>query len=92
MRAKNNSNPAICVNNLLQIARGEVPYERIKGVAAAQIDSPASEACDDMSEDASWMVEAYEPRAQVDSIKVDTDGPLGNFRFTANIKTKEAGE
>ena len=91
MLSKNNSNPAVCVNNLLQIARGEVPYERIKGVSFEQIDAPASHAVDDIVEDAEWMLGTYEPRAEIESIEVTpTDAPSGHFAVNANIKsTKE---
>lgn len=91
MRAHNNSNPAICVNNLMQIARGEVPYDRIKGLAAAKIDGPAVQSCDDIVEDATQMIETYEPRVEVKGVDVDgSSGEIGDYKFTARIKTKEA--
>ena len=33
MKASGNGAPEICVQNLLKTIRGEVPYERIKGIA-----------------------------------------------------------
>ena len=91
MLSKNNSNPAVCINNLLQIARGEVPYDRIKGISFAQIDGPAAQATEGIEEDAEWMLETYEPRVQVEEIEVTpTDAQNGHFAINATINTKEA--
>lgn len=92
MLSKNNSNPAVCVNNLMQIARGEVPYDRVKGISFAQLDVPIAQATDEIVEDAEWMLDTYEPRAEIDSIEVTpTDVPNGHFAITAKINTiKEA--
>ena len=92
MLSKNNSNPAVCVNNLIQIARGEVPYDRVKGVSSARLDVPITQAVDDIVEDAEWMLDTYEPRADVDGIEVTpTDAQSGHFAIIAKINTtKEA--
>ena len=92
MLSKNNSSPAVCVNNLIQIARGEVPYDRVKGVSSAYLEAPITQAVDDIVEDAEWMLNTYEPRADVDSIEVaPTDAQSGHFTITAKINTtKEA--
>ena len=92
MLSKNNSNPAVCVNNLMQIARGEVPYDRVKGISFTQLDVPIAQATDEIVEDAEWMLDTYEPRAEIDSIEVTpTDAPNGHFAITAKINTiKEA--
>lgn len=92
MLSKNNSNPAVCVNNLIQIARGEVPYDRVRGISFAQLDVPIAQATDEIVEDAEWMLDTYEPRAEIDSIEVTpTDAPNGHFAIIANINTtKEA--
>ena len=44
MLSKGNSDIAVCVNNLLKTSRGEVPYERLKGVNFSLLDGPASTA------------------------------------------------
>lgn len=92
MLSKNNSTPAVCVNNLIQIARGEVPYDRVKGVSFASIDGPATKTTDDIVEDAEWMIGTYEPRVEVDSVEATpSDVAGGHFALTANINTiKEA--
>ena len=38
MLAKGNGTPIQCVQNLLSIIRGEVPFERVKGLDARLID------------------------------------------------------
>ena len=91
MQSKNNSNPAICVNNLIQIARGEVPYDRIKGVSFAQLDAPIVSAGSDIIEDAEEMLDTYEPRADIESIELDpTDLQNGHASLKVQISTKEA--
>lgn len=92
MLKANNSNPAACVNNLLRTARGEVPYDRIKGVSSATIGAPASQSSADLITDTKWMLGVYEPRAEVESLDIiPTDGANGHFTLQANIKsTKEA--
>jgi phage baseplate assembly protein W len=93
MLSKGNSNPAVCVNNLIQITRGENPYDRVKGVSFSKIDGPATTAADSLAEDAEWMIETYEPRAEVESIDVTADDARnGQFTITANIKTTKEGE
>ena len=92
MLSKNNSNPAICVNNLIQIARGEVPYDRVKGISIAQLDVPIGQATDEIIEDTEWMLDTYEPRADIESIDVTpTDAQNGHFAIIATMNTtKEA--
>ena len=88
MLSKNNSNPTVCVNNLLRTARGEVPYDRVKGISSAPLDVPIVRATDEITEDAEWLLDTYEPRAEIDSIEVTpTDAPNGHFAIKANINT-----
>ena len=92
MLSKDNGNPAVCVNNLIQIARGEVPYDRVKGVGIL-IDQPADQAADDVADDVAWLIGTYEPRAEVESVEVvpgDVNG--GHFSIKANINTTKEAE
>ena len=90
MLSKNNSNPAVCVNNLIQIARGEVPYDRVKGVSFAHIDVPFAQQTDAIAADAEWMLGAYEPRVEVEGINVEpNDEQNGHFGINVNINTKK---
>ena len=93
MLSNNNSNPAVCINNLLQIARGEVPYDRVKGVQTSYIDTPIEQARDDIVEDAEWMLGTYEPRAEVESVEITADAAaVGHFTLKAIINTEKEAE
>lgn len=87
MRASGNGDKAVCANNLLAIVRGEVPYDRIRGLDARNIDRPAAEAAPDIQQDAEWLLKTYEPRAVVREINVTQDDSAGGaFRVTAEIE------
>ena len=90
MRASGNGAPNVCANNLLRIFRGEVPYERIKGLDPRIVDSPAAAADAQLRQDADWLVDTYEPRAELKSVTVSqTDAISGGFVVTADIELKE---
>lgn len=90
MRSKGNGNPEICAQNLLKITRGEVPYERIKGLDPRFIDRPHSIAEAEVQQDAEWLIETYEPRVNVNAINVEaSDASAGGFIVTADISEKE---
>ena len=93
MRASNNGDVRTCVHNLLQIYRGEVPYERLKGLDTRLIDRPTEMVKADIKQDARWLIETYEPRAVVDSIDVsyDSEGAAsGGLIITANLRGEGA--
>lgn len=86
MLASGNGNKNVCVQNLLAIIRGEVPYDRLRGLDAKVVDRPVTDAADELQQDAAWMLRTYEPRATIQSIYVDrSDIAGGNFSVTANI-------
>lgn len=90
MRAKGNGSPEVCAGNLLKITRGEVPFERVKGINPRLIDRPHSIAEAEMQQDAEWLLETYEPRVEVNSINIDpTDAATGGFTVTADINERE---
>ena len=93
MRAKNNGSPEVCVNNLIQITRGEVPYDRIKGISSESVGAPFNQAVDDITEDTEWTLQTYEPRADVESIEVTPDDLAGgHFAITAHVNTIKEDE
>lgn len=90
MRAKGNGDINVCANNLLRTFRGEVPFERVKGIDARLIDRPANEADAELKQDAEWLLETYEPRAIVNGIEIEhTEGVNGDFAIRANITERE---
>lgn len=90
MRATGNGAPRVCANNLLQITRGEVPFERVKGLDPRMIDRPLGVAEAEIQQDAEWLLETYEPRVEINAINIEpTDAPSGGFSVTADINEKE---
>ena len=81
-----NNRPEVCAANLLQITRGEVPYERVKGLNSALIDSPVSVSAGAVATDAEWLLKTFEPRIQSDSIDINaTLDAVGEYGINARI-------
>ena len=86
MLAKGNSDPAVCVQNLLRTWRGEVPYERLKGIDTSLIDRPISSARPAIEADAVWVVNTYEPRVTAtEAVTSVLDGMQGDVDMTLSI-------
>ncbi len=86
MKASGNGAPEICVQNLLKTIRGEVPYERIKGIDRTLIDKPSETAATDLAADVEFLVETYEPRVQLsDSDLKALTAQAGDFELRASI-------
>lgn len=91
MRASGNGDVNVCTNNLLRTFRGEVPYERVKGLDPRLIDRPLEDAELEIQRDAEWLLETYEPRAVVEGISVaQSDEEIGGFSVLAKIKERES--
>lgn len=87
MKASGNGDVSRCANNLLSIIRGEIPYDRIRGIDARAIDKPENEAEMLIRQDATWLLGVYEPRGEVQSITIDRDeSDMGSFGITATIQ------
>lgn len=87
MRAKGNGTVKTCVGNLLRTWRGEVPYERLKGLDPRLLDQPLSTAAPAIEQDARWLIATYEPRALVKGIDVTQDVAVeGGIVITAKLK------
>lgn len=90
MRAAGNGAADVCANNLLQITRGEVPYERVKGLDPRMIDRPISEVQSGIRQDAEWLITTYEPRVMVNAINIDhVAGDDAGFIVTADVTETE---
>jgi len=89
MKASGNGMPETCALNLLKIVRGEVPFDRVRGVDGALIDRP--NVAGEVAADIEWLLETYEPRVEIESIE---DEPAaiksGDFTKIVKIKRKEA--
>lgn len=86
MKASGNAAPETCVQNLLKTIRGEVPYERIKGIDRTLIDKPSVTAVNDLAADVEFVVETYEPRVRLSSSDlVALAAQAGSFELQASI-------
>lgn len=87
MKSSGNGNKFRCVENLLSIIRGEVPYDRLRGMDPRMIDRPAPEVQGAILQEAAWLVETYEPRAVLDGISIENAGAYdGRFSVRAEIE------
>lgn len=92
MRSSGNSDPAVCANNLVRISRGEVPYDRTRGVKFAALTGTNLNSTEELQEDTKKMVEIYEPRVKVNSVDIKvTDAALGQIEATVNIEEASNG-
>lgn len=90
MRSSGNGNAMVCVNNLVRISRGEVPFDRIKGVRLAELTGKTLIEKDDLADDIKWMVKTYEPRINVDNVTVAiNDANNGQATVTVSINGEE---
>lgn len=71
MRASGNGSTDVCASNLLLTFRGEVPYERVKGLDPRLMDKPVTTAEPEIRQDAEWLLETYEPRAEVQRVTLE---------------------
>ena len=78
MKASGNGTPQTCVQNLLKTTRGEVPYERIKGIDRSLIDQPSETAASELAAEVEFVVETYEPRVKLTA-------EVGGFEINASI-------
>lgn len=93
MKATGNGTPQQCVANLLKTMRGEVPYERLKGLDPGIIDQPSATAGGPLQEDVGWLVRTYEPRTSLQEVELQAlAAQAGNFMIEAAISDTEGGE
>ena len=65
-----NSEPSRCVYNILRTYRGEVPYERTKGLDPRHYSRPSMTETPELFEDVKWNIRTYEPRVILDRINM----------------------
>ena len=86
MKASGNGTPQTCVQNLLKTTRGEVPYERIKGIDRSLIDQPSETAAPELAAEVEFVVEIYEPRVKLTDVElVALAAEVGGFEINASI-------
>lgn len=73
MKSSGNGNAAQCVANLIATFQGEVPYQRLKGMAPELIDENIITSEPKIKNHATWLIENYEDRVTVNDINVSLD-------------------
>ncbi|MGN1249175.1 MAG: early E1A protein [Candidatus Spyradocola sp.] len=87
MKATGNGRPQTCVQNLLKTIRGEVPYERLKGIDRTLIDRPSVTAAPDLESDVEFVVKTYEPRVKLGSVELRAlAAEVGGYVLAADIR------
>ena len=89
MKASGNGTPETCVQNLLKTIRGEVPYERLKGIDRTLIDRPSELAAPDLVADVQWVVETYEPRVNLRAVDLTAlAAGIGSYELDTSIQNQ----
>lgn len=88
MMKSGNGDPNRCVENLVSIVRGEVPFDRVRGMDARIVDKPSDDAQFEFEEDARWNIETYEPRVNANSLTITATDSI-NGGFTLDIEVAE---
>lgn len=86
MKAKNNGTPSQCVDNLIKIVRGEVPMDRVRGINPRFIDSPSESNISELKEDIEWLVDTYEPRANLTDVDINEIVNNGDFKIKVEME------
>ncbi len=85
MLKSGNSNPDVCINNLLAMREMEVPMDRMRGMRSDMIDHAVD--IEDIESDMLETISVYEPRSNVDNIDVSGsyDGDIEiNLEISSN--------
>ena len=89
MKASGNGTPETCVQNLLKTIRGEVPYERLKGIDRTLIDRPSELAAPDLVADVQWVVETYEPQVNLSAVDLTAlAAGIGSYELDTSIQNQ----
>ena len=84
MLKSGNSNPDICINNLLAMREMEVPMDRMRGMRSDMIDHAVD--IEDIESDMLETISVYEPRSNVDNIEV-SGGYDGDIEINLEISS-----
>lgn len=62
MKARGNSEVAQCVQNLMNIRRGEIFFDRRRGLPRSPIGKPLPQGRAELKYEIEWTLRTYEPR------------------------------
>lgn len=89
MLKNGNSNPDVCINNLLAMREMEVPLDRMRGMRSDMIDHAVD--IEDIESDMLETISVYEPRSNVDDIDVSI-GYDGDIEINMEISSNYDGD
>lgn len=89
MLKSGNSNPDVCINNLLAMREMEVPLDRMRGMRSDMIDHAVD--IEDIESDMLETISVYEPRSNVDDIDVSV-GYDGDIEINLEISSNYDGD
>ena len=89
MLKSGNSNPDVCINNLLTMREMEVPMDRMRGMRSDMIDHAVD--IEDIESDMLETISVYEPRSNVDNIEV-SGGYDGDIEISLEISSNYDGD
>ena len=89
MLKNGNSNPDVCINNLLAMREMEVPLDRMRGMRSDMIDHAVD--IEDIESDMLETISVYEPRSNVDNIEV-SGGYDGDIEISLEISSNYDGD
>lgn len=88
MKSFGNGDPQICVQNILNITRGQAPYLRGMGLDDTLYDKPIEEVKPLVIADAEEQIETYEERVNIENIDV-TETRDHNLKIVPDITVLE---
>lgn len=88
MLSKGNGNAEVTSQNLVKTIRGEVPFDRIRGIGISYTDRPISEVRTDVVNDIFETLEDYEPRVDIKNIDLEQSGN-GSFNIILEVDKVE---
>lgn len=86
MKKTGNGDIDTCVNNLLQLTRGEIPLDQLRGIRADITDRPATIAAPLFAAAARWAIDNYEPRAAFNTLEITDATESGDFNQSTIYK------
>jgi hypothetical protein len=85
MLAQGNANPEICAKNLLQTVRGEVCFDRTRGLDADLIDRPLNAEAE-IIDDVLWTIDTFEPRVDPDTLIEELEQAEGDVTMVTRFE------
>lgn len=93
MLKSGNGDPKRCAENLLATVRGEVCYDRVRGIDPRIIDTPEDDAEIELEQDARWNIDTYEPRLSANSVDISViTSETGDFQLQMYVSDVDEDE